>query len=135
LIPSPERQAWFLANMPNAIVATVRRDGLPQVTPNWYLWTGEEFWISTSAATAKTHNLRRDPRIILVIDDPASGDYVQVIGSATIIEGLEVREPTIALIRKYRDEPDVVPHWETISAESARVLIVVRPDRFLWHDR
>jgi PPOX class probable F420-dependent enzyme len=135
LIPSPERQAWFLANMPNAIVATVRRDGLPQVTPNWYLWTGEEFWISTSAATAKTHNLRRDPRIVLVIDDPASGDYVQVIGSATIIEGLEVREPTIALIRKYRDEPDVVPHWETISAESARVLIVVRPDRFLWHDR
>jgi PPOX class probable F420-dependent enzyme len=135
LIPSPERQAWFLANMPNAIVATVRRDGLPQVTPNWYLWTGEEFWISTSAATAKTHNLRRDPRIVLVIDDPASGDYVQVIGSATIIVGLEVREPTIALIRKYRDEPDVVPHWETISAESARVLIVVRPDRFLWHDR
>jgi PPOX class probable F420-dependent enzyme len=134
LIPSPERQAWILANMPNAIVATVRRDGLPQVTPNWYLWTGEEFWISTSAATAKTHNLRRDPRIVLVIDDPASGDYVQVIGSATIIEGLEVREPTIALIRKYRDEPDVVPHWETISAESARVLIVVRPDRFLWHD-
>lgn len=135
MIPSPERQAWFLANMPNAIVATVRRDGLPQVTPNWYLWTGEEFWISTSAATAKTHNLRRDPRIVLVIDDPASGDYVQVIGSATIIVGLEVREPTIALIRKYRDEPDVVPHWETISAESARVLIVVRPDRFLWHDR
>ena len=134
MIPSPERQAWFLANMPNAIVATVRRDGLPQVTPNWYLWTGEEFWISTSAATAKTHNLRRDPRIVMVIDDPASGDYVQVIGSATIIEGLEVREPTIALIRKYRDEPDVVPHWETISAESARVLIVVRPDRFLWHD-
>jgi PPOX class probable F420-dependent enzyme len=134
LIPSPERQAWILANMPNAIVATVRRDGLPQVTPNWYLWTGEEFWISTSAATAKTHNLRRDPRIVLVIDDPASGDYVQVIGSATIIEGLEVREPTIALIRKYRDEPDVVPHWETISAKSARVLIVVRPDRFLWHD-
>lgn len=134
MIPSPERQAWILANMPNAIVATVRRDGLPQVTPNWYLWTGEEFWISTSAATAKTHNLRRDPRIVLVIDDPASGDYVQVIGSATIIEGLEVREPTIALIRKYRDEPDVVPHWETISAESARVLIVVRPDRFLWHD-
>ena len=134
MIPSPERQAWILANMPNAIVATVRRDGLPQVTPNWYLWTGDEFWISTSAATAKIHNLRRDPRIVLVIDDPASGDYVQVIGSATIIEGPEVREPTLALIRKYRDEPDVVPHWETISAASECVLIAVRPDRFLWHD-
>jgi PPOX class probable F420-dependent enzyme len=135
LIPSPERQAWILANMPNAIVATVRRDGLPQLTPNWYLWTGGELWISTSAGTAKIHNLRRDPRIVVCIDDPDGGDYVQITGTATIVEGLDVREPTLALIRKYRDEPDVVPHWETISAASTCVLIVVRPDRFQWHDR
>jgi PPOX class probable F420-dependent enzyme len=134
VIPSPERQEWILANMPNVIVATVRRNGLPQVTPNWYLWTGEEFWISTSAATAKIHNLRRDPRTVLCIDDPESGDYVQVIGTATIVEGADVREPTLALIRKYRDEPDVIPHWETISTASECVIIVVRPERFLWHD-
>jgi PPOX class probable F420-dependent enzyme len=121
--------------MPNAIVATVRRDGLPQLTPNWYLWTGGELWISTSAGTAKIHNLRRDPRIVVCIDDPDGGDYVQITGTATIVEGLDVREPTLALIRKYRDEPDVVPHWETISAASTCVLIVVRPDRFQWHDR
>ncbi len=134
MIPSPERQAWILDNMPNAIVATVRRSGLPQVTPNWYLWTGQEFWISTPASTAKTHNLRRDPRIVLCIDDPESGDYVQIIGSATILEGPAVREPTIELIRKYMAEPAVIPHWETISTASECILIVVRPDRFLWHD-
>ena len=120
--------------MPNVIVATVRRDGLPQLTPNWYLWTGEELWISTSAGTAKAHNLRRDPRIVLCIDDPVSGDYVQVIGTATIIEGPAVREPTLALIRKYRDEPDVVPHWDSISAAAECVIIAVRPETFLWHD-
>ena len=69
----------------------------------------QEIWISTPASTAKTHNLRRDPRIVLCIDDPESGDYVQIIGTATIVEGPAVREPTIALIRKYRDEPDVDP--------------------------
>lgn len=135
VIPSPERQEAFLSTMPNVVVATVRRDGLPQLTPNWYLWTGEELWISTSADTAKIHNLRRDPRIVLCIDDPESGDYVQVIGTATIIEGPAVREPTLALIRKYRDEPDVIPHWESISALSECVIIVVHPERFLWHDR
>jgi len=135
VIPTPERQASFLASMPNVIVATIRRDGRPQVTPNWYLWTGEEFWISTSAGTAKAHNLGRDPRIVLCIDDPASGDYVQVIGTATVIEGGAVREPTLALIRKYRDEPDVIPHWDTISAVAECVMIVVRPEQFLWHDR
>lgn len=134
MIPSRERQEWFLANMPNVVVATLRRDGLPQLTPNWYLWTGDEIWISTPAGTAKAHNLRRDPRIVLCIDDPASGDYVQIIGTATIVEGAGIREPTIALIRKYKAEPDVLPHWESISTASECILIVVRPDRFLWHD-
>jgi PPOX class probable F420-dependent enzyme len=135
MIPSAERQDEFLRTMPNVVVATVRRDGLPQLTPNWYLWTGAEIWISTSVETAKVRNLRRDPRIVLCIDDPVSGDYVQIVGSATIIEGPAAREPTIALIRKYRAEPDVVPHWDSISSESERVVIVVRPERFQWHDR
>jgi PPOX class probable F420-dependent enzyme len=135
VIPSAERQDELLRTMPNVVVATVRRDGLPQVTPNWYLWTGTEVWISTSVGTAKIRNLRRDPRIVLCIDDPASGDYVQIVGTATIIEGPAVREPTIALIRKYLAEPDVVPHWERISGEAECVLIAVRPERFQWHDR
>ena len=134
MIPSPERQEAFLATMPNVIVATVRRTGLPQLTPNWYLWTGEQVWICSAAGTAKIHNLRRDARIVLCIDDPASGDYVQIVGTATIIEGPEVRAPALALIRKYREEPDVVPHWESISAEAEHVIIEVHPERFLWHD-
>ena len=48
--------------MPNVIVATVRRDGAPQLTPNWFLWTGDVFWISTAAATVKTRNLRSATR-------------------------------------------------------------------------
>lgn len=71
----------------------------------------------------------------MCIDDPASGDYVQIIGTATIIEGPDVREPTLALIRKYRDEPDVLPIGRPISAAAECVIINVRPERFLWHDR
>ncbi len=134
-IPSPERQAAFLDTMQNAVVATIRRDGLPQLTPNWYLWTGEAFWISTAASTAKTHNLRRDPRVVLCIDDPASGDYVQVTGRATLIEGDEVVEPTLAICRRYMAEAEVLPHWQNISADGPRVVIVVHPERFQWHDR
>jgi len=134
MIPSPERQEEFLTTMPNVIVATVRRSGLPQVTPVWYLWTGEEIWICCAAGTAKVHNLRRDARIVLCIDDPVGGDYVQIIGTARLIEGPDAREPALALIRKYRDEPDVVPHWESINAAAEQVVIAVSPERFLWHD-
>jgi PPOX class probable F420-dependent enzyme len=134
MIPSAERQQAVLASMPNVIVATVRRDGTPQLTPNWYLWTGSEFWVATPIGTAKVRNLRRDPRIVLCIDDPAGGDYVQVTGTATIIEGADARDRTLELCRKYMAEPAVLPHWETISATAEYIVIAVRPDRFLWHD-
>ena len=100
-IPSPERQAEFLATTPNVTVATIRPSGLPQLTPNWFLWTGSVFLISTAESTVKVRNLRNDPRIVLCVDDVASGDYVQVTGVARLIEGEAVREPTLELCRKY----------------------------------
>lgn len=133
-IPSPERQAEFLATTPNVIVATIRPDGLPQLTPNWYLWTGESFWISTAEATVKTRNLRRDGRIVLCIDDVASGDYVQVTGTAILIEGDAAREPTLELCRKYMPAEQVEAHWESLVADGPQVIIEVHPERFQWHD-
>jgi PPOX class probable F420-dependent enzyme len=134
-IPSPERQAEFLATTPNVTVATIRADGLPQLTPNWFLWTGSVFLISVAESTVKVRNLRRDPRIVLCVDDVPSGDYVQVTGVAKIIEGEAVREPTLELCRKYMPSDTVEAHWQSLLADGPRVIIEVRPDRFQWHDR
>ena len=38
----------FLAEPRNVVVAAIRRDGRPQMTPNWFLWDGSRFWISTT---------------------------------------------------------------------------------------
>lgn len=132
--PSSERQAEFLRTMPNAILATNRPNGGPQLTPNWYLWTGDSFHISTLARTAKVRNILRDPTVSLCIDDPVSGDYVAVYGRATVIGGPAAREPTLDLIRKYRPEPEVLPHWDRINRNNDRVVIAVDPRRVLWRD-
>jgi PPOX class probable F420-dependent enzyme len=134
VIPSAERQAEILASMPNVIVATIRPDGVPQVTPNWFLWTGSTFLISVAGRSIKMKHLRRDPRIVLCIDDVAAGDYVQVSGTAVLIEGDEAREPTLALCRKYMPAEQVVPHWESLLATGPQVIIEVHPTRFQWHD-
>ena len=143
--PSPERQAEFLKTMPNAVLATNRLRGGPQVTPNWYLWTGESFLISTAAWTAKVRNVLRDPNVSLCIDDPVSGDYVAIyghaswsprrpVGEAARADGAAAQGPTLELIRKYRAEPDVIPHWDRINADNDRVIIAVDPERVLWRD-
>jgi PPOX class probable F420-dependent enzyme len=126
-----DREA-FLRRMSNAIVACHRREAAPNLAPLWYLWTGEEFWISTVTWTARVKNLRRDPRMSLCIDDPISGDYVTAYGTVRIIEDDTVREKTLELIRKYRVEEDVLPHWERIKDD--RVILALRPDEMVWRD-
>ena len=124
-----DREA-FLRRMPNAIVACHRREAAPNLAPLWFLWTGTEFWISTVTWTARVKNLRRDLRMSLCIDDPISGDYVTAYGRARIIEDDTVRERTLELIRKYRDEVDVLPHWERIKDD--RVILALEPDEMVW---
>ena len=126
-----ENQQAFLRERPHAVLATIMPDGRPQLTPNWYLWDGERFSVSTLDWTVKVKNAKRDPRITLCIDGPERRtNYVQVFGTAEVIEG-DVREGTLELIRKYeRAEADAIAHWEGIKKD--RVLIVVTPERFQW---
>jgi len=129
--PPTPTQAAFLRERPHAIVATIMPDGRPQLTPNWYLWDGERFWVSTLDWTVKVKNAKRDARVTLCIDGPdRRTNYVQVFGTAEVVEG-DVRERTMDLIRKYVPaEADAIAHWEEIRAH--RVLIVVAPERFQW---
>ena len=129
--PGLDREA-FLRTMPNAILGTSRRDAGPNISPFWFLWTGEEFWFSAVSWVAKVRTLRRDPRATVCIDDPVGGDYVTAYGTCEIVDDDTVEERTIELIRKYRTEPDVLPHWERIKAD--RVIVVLRPDQWVWRD-
>ena len=121
----------FLKTMPHAIVATIQPDGTPQLTPNWYWWDGERIWISTLDWTVKVKNLKRDPRITICIDEgKRRTNYVQVFGTAEVIEG-DVKETTLDLIRKYEPTEEASQqHWEDIKED--RVLIAVTPSRMQW---
>ena len=95
-----ESQATFLRERPHAIVATIMADGRPQLTPNWFYWDGERFWVSTLDWTVKVKNAKRDPRITLCIDGPGRRPhYVQVFGLAAVVSG-HGRERTLDLIRQ-----------------------------------
>lgn len=121
----------LLREMHNAIVGTIQSDGRPQLTPNWYWWDGEVFWVSTLTWTVKVRNAKRDPRVTLCIDSGVRrGDYVQVFGSCEVVEG-DVRETTLDLIRKYLDtEEEAQAHWESIKDD--RVLMRITPERWQW---
>ncbi|HSJ29122.1 MAG TPA: PPOX class F420-dependent oxidoreductase [Acidimicrobiia bacterium] len=121
----------FLDQRPTATLGTVGRDGSPQASVVWYLWTGDEFVISTIHTTAKWHNLRRDPRCSICVEDPDSGRMVVAYGSARLMER-DVRSLTRRLVDRYYEDPaDTDAHMERIFRTGDRVLIVVRPDRVI----
>ena len=46
----------FLAEQRNLIVAGTRADGRPHVTPTWFYWDGERFYVSTHGAGLSTRS-------------------------------------------------------------------------------
>src|SRR6266536_2198865 len=96
---SRDEMESFLAEVRNVIVATIRRDGRPQMTPNWFVWQDGQFYISTTKTRAKYANLKRDPRIQLVLDDAEQHRCLIVDGRAKILENIDEFIPFSRAIR------------------------------------
>ena len=66
-------------------VATVQPDGSPQVSPVWVKRDGDDLLVSTSVGRRKERNLRRDPRVSVVVQPfDAPYTYAEIRGTATL---------------------------------------------------
>lgn len=126
---SKDKVEAFLAERRNVIVAGVRRDGRPQLTPNWFTWDGERFYISTTRNRAKFKIFTRDPRIELLIDDSTGSRCVLVSGTAEIREDLPAELDRFRAIREKHSVP--VPDDDELLRsleKDQRVLLAITPD-------
>jgi PPOX class probable F420-dependent enzyme len=70
-----------------AKLATVGRGGAPHVTPVWFVLDGEQLVLTTPAESVKGRNLRRDPRVAVVVDDETPPyAFVHIRGRASLSE-------------------------------------------------
>jgi PPOX class probable F420-dependent enzyme len=66
-------------------LATIQPDGSPQLSPVWAKRDGDDILISTTVGRRKEGNIRRDPRVtVLVQPFDAPYTYAEVRGSATL---------------------------------------------------
>ena len=122
----------FLAEPRNAIVATINPDGSAQLSPIWFLWEGGTVYFSTTSHRLKVKNLRRDPRISMVVDDPGTPQRTVTFRGVvhSIEEGLGTVTERIA--SKYDPSGGAYP---SIANTPSRVVIAFRPSRVLtWRD-
>ena len=125
---SPAAIEAFLAEPRNVIVAGLRKDGRPHLSPNWFYWDGEKFYVSTTRNRAKYHVFRRDPRAELVVDDATGYRYVQVTAKTEIREDIAANLSLFRAIRAKHGRA-VPPDEEFAAALTAedRVLLVFTP--------
>jgi hypothetical protein len=51
-------------------LATVRPDGRPHLTPIWFVWVAERFWLCTTATAVKVRNASHQPTVQVSLADP-----------------------------------------------------------------
>jgi PPOX class probable F420-dependent enzyme len=119
----------FLAEPRNVVVAGIRRDGRPHMSPNWFWWDGERFYVSTTRSRAKYAIFRRDNRAQLLIDDSTGFRAVLVPATAEVREDLAAELPRFRAIREKhgRQVPDDAEFLQALSAEG-RVLLAFTPE-------
>ncbi|WP_433471793.1 PPOX class F420-dependent oxidoreductase [Spirillospora sp. CA-142024] len=101
----------FLRPRHHAVLSTVRADGRPQMSPvTCGVDDGGRLVISTYPERAKTRNARRDARVsVCVLSDEFNGPYVQIDGTAEVIDMPEAAD---ALVDYYRCIAGEHPDWD-----------------------
>jgi PPOX class probable F420-dependent enzyme len=127
---SADKIEAFLAEPRNVVVAGIRRDGRPQLSPNWFYWDGQRFYVSTTRSRVKYAIFRRDPRAQLLVDDSTGFRAVLVPATVEIREDIAAELPRFRAIReKYGVAvPGDEEQLRALTAEG-RVLLAMTPDR------
>jgi PPOX class probable F420-dependent enzyme len=79
----------YLVESRTATMATVGADGTPHLVAMWFGVVDGEIWFETKAKSQKAVNLRRDPRITVLIEDGETYDSLRGVsfeGTAEIVE-------------------------------------------------
>ena len=106
-----EQLLEFLRPRHHAILMTTRSNGRPQSSPNSCgVDTEGRIVISTYPERAKVTNIRRNPLVsVCVLSDEWNGPWVQVDGTAEVIDLPESVEPLVEYFRVISGEH---PDWD-----------------------
>jgi PPOX class probable F420-dependent enzyme len=85
-----------------AHLATIMRDGSPQVTPVWFDYTGGMIRVNTAKGRVKARNLREGAPVALSIMDPDNAyRYIQIRGRVKRVVEAGADQHIDSLAKKY----------------------------------
>ncbi|WP_280265900.1 pyridoxamine 5'-phosphate oxidase family protein [Nocardia wallacei] len=92
IVMSDGEIAEFLERSRVATLATLGKTGLPHLTAMWYGLVNGEIWFETKLKSQKAVNIRRDPRVTVLVEAGDTYDQlrgVSIEGRAEIVDDPE----------------------------------------------
>ena len=126
----------LLAKSRIGVLATLRADGRPQLSPvtPYYDRDAGIIYVSIVEGRAKTVNLRRDPRAALEVTSEDGWAWATADGTAELIgPGTDPHGPEVeALVGYYRSAAGEHPDWDeyrAVMVADKRVLLALHVER------
>ena len=120
----------FVRPRHHALLITRKADGSPQASPVTCGVDDEgRIVVSTYPERAKARNARKDPRVsVVVLSDDFDGAWVQVDGTAEVVDGEAAVEPLVEYFRVIAGEHPDWDEYRQAMREQGKALIRVTPD-------
>jgi PPOX class probable F420-dependent enzyme len=112
----------FLQERRFAVLATLNKDGSPQLTTMWYLLEGDTIMMNTKAGRIKDLNMKHDPRVAICVEDGYR--YVTISGIVSMNEDLETAHRDIyRLAVRYNGEEKAKQQLEEQFSKEHRITL------------
>jgi PPOX class probable F420-dependent enzyme len=132
---TPFNPRTLLAESRLGVLATIKSDGRPQLSPVTPFYDQEAgvIYVSMTEGRAKTANLRRDPRAALEVTSPDGWAWATAEGTVTLTgPGTDPHGPEVeALVHYYRLAAGQHPDWDeyrSVMVADRRVLMTMAVD-------
>ena len=137
---TPEEQHAFMLQQKSIQVATINHNGWPHLTTLWFALDDEKhIIIETFTKSQKIVNLRRNPRITLLLEDGEIYNKLRglvIYGNATLIDDVdEVHEHSLkVLLRNNNEQKEEDLRAASLAMAAKKTIIKVVPERVVSWD-
>lgn len=131
---TPAEAEAFLARPLIAKLATHNADGTIHIAPLWFSYQDGDILFGTQEITRKIANVKRDPRVTVLVDgvDPVL-QAVMIYGTAHL-EYDDVLAKRIAIFAKYMPADQAAGFAASLASAFEPVIIRVKPQRMITFD-
>lgn len=130
----PEELAPFLSLPLIARLGTMNQDGTIHLTPIYFHYDAGEIILGTQVASRRVRNIKRNPKVTLLVDDPTPPYKAALIYGTAALDYDDVVQKRITIFEKYTSPEQARANAEGLCKKWPSVIIRIKPDQIVSFD-